>query len=243
MSDSKYYWLKLKKDFFKRHDIRIVESMANGKDYILFYLKLLCESVDHDGNLRFSERIPYNADMLGTITNTNVDIVRNAIDVFTELGMMDMLDDGTLYMTEVSKMLGSASNNPNAIRQARHREKVSVTKSNALVTPAVTNNNESKNKSKSKNEIKDLVASLPIECQEVVNDFISMRKEIKAPVTARGLKGLIKKAHDYSKGNTDIFIKIFEQSIERSWKGVFPLKQDKSDNPFVALLENGYGQN
>ena len=40
----KYFWLKLDKDFFKRHDIRIVESMPNGKDYILFYLKLLCES-------------------------------------------------------------------------------------------------------------------------------------------------------------------------------------------------------
>ena len=36
--DSKrFYWLKLEKDFFKRHDIRVVESMPNGKDYILFY--------------------------------------------------------------------------------------------------------------------------------------------------------------------------------------------------------------
>ena len=53
MSDGKYYWLKLKRDFFKRHDIRIVEGMPNGKEYILFYLKLLCESVDHEGSLRF----------------------------------------------------------------------------------------------------------------------------------------------------------------------------------------------
>lgn len=45
----KFYWLKLKRDFFKRHDIRIIESMPNGKDYILFYLKLLCESVDTYG--------------------------------------------------------------------------------------------------------------------------------------------------------------------------------------------------
>ena len=32
MSDKKYYWLKLKKDFFKRHDIQIIESMPNDKD-------------------------------------------------------------------------------------------------------------------------------------------------------------------------------------------------------------------
>ncbi len=35
MADKKYYWLKLKKDFFKRHDIKIIESMENGKDYVL----------------------------------------------------------------------------------------------------------------------------------------------------------------------------------------------------------------
>ena len=49
MSNKKYYWLKLKKDFFKRHDIQIIENMPNGKDYVLFYLKLLVESVDHEG--------------------------------------------------------------------------------------------------------------------------------------------------------------------------------------------------
>ena len=73
----------------------------------MFYLKLLCESVDHEGNLRFSEQIPYNETMLATITDTNVDIVRSAIKIFSELGMMDILDDGTFFMNEVHKMMGS----------------------------------------------------------------------------------------------------------------------------------------
>lgn len=102
----KYFWLKLQKDFFKRHDIRIIESMPNGKDYILFYLKLLCESTSHEGNLRFSDTIPYSESMLATITNTNIDIVRNAIKVFVELHMIDILDDGTYFMSEVQKMIG-----------------------------------------------------------------------------------------------------------------------------------------
>ena len=104
--DKKYYWLKLKKDFFKRHDIKIIEDMDNGKDYILFYLKLLCESVDHEGNLRFSETIPYNEKMLSTITNTNIDIVRSAMKVFTELNMIEVLEDSTIFMRECNKMLG-----------------------------------------------------------------------------------------------------------------------------------------
>lgn len=106
MASKKYYWLKLKKDFFKRHDIQVVENMPNGKDYVLFYLKLLCESVDHEGNLRFSEEIPYNEEMLSAITNTNIDTVRSAIKLFTALHLMEMLDDGTLYMSQVEKMIG-----------------------------------------------------------------------------------------------------------------------------------------
>ena len=119
--DSKrYYWLKLEKDFFKRHDIRIIEGMPNGKDYIIFYLKLLCESTSHEGYLRFSETIPYNESMLSTITNTNIDIVRSAIKVFTELQMMTIYDDGTIYFKQVEKMIGSETGS--AIRKREYRE-------------------------------------------------------------------------------------------------------------------------
>ena len=108
MAESKkYYWLKLKRDFFKRHDIRIIEEMPNGKDYILFYLKLLLESIDHEGTLRFSDAIPYNEQMLSVVTNTNIDIVRSAMKIFIDLNMIDIFDDQTIYMTEVDKLIGS----------------------------------------------------------------------------------------------------------------------------------------
>ena len=122
MAKSKtFYWLKLKRDFFKRHDIQIIESMPNGKDYILFYLKLLCESVDHEGNLRFSDQIPYNEQMLSTITNTNIDVVRSAIKIFSELGMMEIMDDGTYFMREVQKMIGTAKQDEKTRESTRLR--------------------------------------------------------------------------------------------------------------------------
>ena len=105
--DKKYYWLKLKRDFFKRHDIRIIEEMPNGKDYILFYLKLLLESIDHEGSLRFSDTIPYNEQMLSVITHTNVDIVKAAMKIFIELQMIEIFDDQTIFMNEVEKCIGS----------------------------------------------------------------------------------------------------------------------------------------
>ena len=56
----RYYWLKLDRGFFKRHDIAILEGMPGGKQMVLFYLKLMVESIDHEGMLRFSDTLPYS---------------------------------------------------------------------------------------------------------------------------------------------------------------------------------------
>lgn len=129
----RYYWLKLDRGFFKRHDIAIIEDMPNGKDYVLFYLKLMLESVDHEGALRFSDTIPYNEQMLASVTRTNVDIVRSALRMFEELGMVEVFDDKTLFMTEVAKLLGSETYA--AKRQRELREKSKPGDNVALLSP------------------------------------------------------------------------------------------------------------
>ena len=108
-NSDRLYWLKLKRDFFKRHDVKVVEKMENGKDYILFYLKLLCESLDHNGNLRFSDTIPYDESMLSAITDVNIDIVRSAMKIFISLNLIEVLEDKTIYMCEIEKLAGSES--------------------------------------------------------------------------------------------------------------------------------------
>lgn len=145
--NKKYYWLKLHKDFFKRHEIRIIEDMPNGKDYILFYLKLLVESISHNGNLRFSDTIPYNEQMLATITNTNVDIVKAAMQIFLELNMIEVLDDATIYMLETENLIGSESDSAHRVREYRQRQ--SALQCNTTVTPVLQEcNTEIRDKSK-----------------------------------------------------------------------------------------------
>ena len=149
----KFYWLKLKRDFFKRHDIRIIEEMPNGKDYVLFYLKLLLESIDHEGSLRFSDTIPYNEQMLSVITNTNVDIVRSAMRLFTELNLIEIFDDQTIFMGEVEKMIGSESDSAERMRRLRQRQ-----------TPSLCDGNVRKSDiEKEKETKKDLDKDLEIE--------------------------------------------------------------------------------
>lgn len=148
----KYYWLRLKKDFFSRHDIRIIESMPNGKEYVLFYLKLMAESVSHEGCLRFSDTIPYDENMLATITNTNVDIVRAAMGILQQLNLMEVMDDKTIFMTEIDKLIGSEldehSREMNRIRQQRHREKLKLLSCNVTERDITQNNGALRNAEK-----------------------------------------------------------------------------------------------
>ena len=140
MAEGKFYWLKLKKDFFKRHDIKIVKSMPNGKDYILFYMQLLLESIDHEGALRFSETIPYDENMLSIITDTNIDIVRSAMKIFTQLGMIEVLDNQTIYMCEVSKMIGSETAAAGRKRAQRERDAARLAAGNDAEPLRLTSN-------------------------------------------------------------------------------------------------------
>ncbi|MGP1544159.1 MAG: phage replisome organizer N-terminal domain-containing protein [Candidatus Fimenecus sp.] len=145
--NKRYYWLKFQKDFFKRHDIQIIEAMENGKDYVLFYLKIMLESIAHNGKLRFSDTIPYNDRMLSVITNTNLDIVRAALKIFEELKIIELLDDKTLYLTEVEKLIGSETASTRRSQKSREQKALQC---NTSATKCNENATQSKSKSKSK---------------------------------------------------------------------------------------------
>ena len=180
----KYYWLKLQKDFFKRHDIRIIEGMPNGKDYILFYLKLLTESISHEGELRFSDTIPYSVEMLSTITHTNVDVVKAAINIFTELNMMEMYDDGTIYMNEIQKMIGEETD---WARQKReYRESQKQLKNRTMSGKKKTMSDKSKSKSKSKSiDIKYIVEILDYMNTKLNTHYQTSSQKTQSLISAR----------------------------------------------------------
>jgi len=120
--NKKYYWLKLKDDFFDKDEIRIIEGQPNGKDYIIFYMKLLLKSVKTEGELYFRDTIPFSPQMLSTITNTNIDTVKVAVDLFISLGLMERWDNGTLFMFETQNMIGSESKWANYKRVERNKK-------------------------------------------------------------------------------------------------------------------------
>ena len=63
-------------------------------------------------------------------------------------------------------------------------------------------------------------------------DYVDMRKRIKAPMTDKAVKLAMNKLERLSQGDNDKAIKILEQSIMNSWKGLFELKEEKKTNKF-----------
>lgn len=126
MSDNKrYYWLKLNENFFEDDTIQWIEEQENGKDYVIFYLKLCLKSLKDDGRLiRYvGERLmPYDVKALSRLTNTSADTVAVAMKTFQEIGLVEMLETGELYMKQINEMIGSETEVAKRVRKHRAKQ-------------------------------------------------------------------------------------------------------------------------
>lgn len=128
MSDvKKYYYLKLKDNFFDSDEIIILESMQDGYLYSNILLKLYLRSMKNDGRLMFNERIPFNSTMLAQVTRHSVGNIEKAVKVFQELGLIDVMDNGAIYMLDIQNFIGKSSTE--ADRKRMYRAKIEAEKS------------------------------------------------------------------------------------------------------------------
>ena len=94
--------------------------------------------------------------------------------------------------------------------------------------PHIRNKEYKNNKNIRNIYISDIVASEPAQLHDHLNDFVKMRKSIKAPLTARALKTVLKELEKLSGGDIETKIAILEQSIVKCWKTVYPLKNEQT---------------
>ena len=110
MSDNKkYYYLRLKDNFFDSDELKILESMKDGYLYSNILLKLYLRSLKNDGKLVVNERIPYNAEMLASVTGHQVGTIKQAVSMFKELGLIEVLENGAIYMLDIQNFIGKGS--------------------------------------------------------------------------------------------------------------------------------------
>jgi len=124
MSDNrKYYYLKLKENYFDDDSIVLLESMQDGVLYSNILLKLYLKSLKHGGRLQLDENIPYTAQMIATITRQQIGTVERALQIFLKLGLVEVLDSGTFYMSNIELLIGQSSTEAERKRAARLQNK------------------------------------------------------------------------------------------------------------------------
>lgn len=127
MSDNKkYYYLKLKDNYFDHDSMIVLESMEDGYLYSNILLKLYLRSLKDSGRLMFNDRIPYNSTILAKVVRHNVGVVEKALQIFTDLGLIEILDNGAIYMMDIQNFIGQSSSEGD--RKRIHRSRVDAEK-------------------------------------------------------------------------------------------------------------------
>lgn len=123
MSDNKrYYYLKIKENFFDTEEMIILQSMPDGYLYSDILMKLYLRSLKNDGKLMFKGVIPYTPVVLAQVVRHQIGTVEKALKVFQDLGLIEVLDNGAIYMCDIQNFIGESSSE--ADRKRSYRQKI-----------------------------------------------------------------------------------------------------------------------
>ena len=204
LEDKKYYWIKLKTDFFNQDAIDFIMSQKNGCEYIVLYQMLCLKTANSNGQLtsKIGEMIiPYDVDRIVRDTKYfDVDTVTIAMELFKHLGLIYEQGDNILAIAGFEDMIGKEPDRTNAERQKRFRERQKQKRletSESNVTNNVTNNVTKRNESNVEIEIRDRDKSI----EKDIDIDIDKEKDIKEKEIPKG----ISKKKVFSNNNIENF--------------------------------------
>ena len=123
MSDNKkYYYLKLKENFFDSEEMIILQNMPDGYLYSDILMKLYLRSLKNEGKLMFKDLIPYTPSALAQVVRHQIGTVEKALKIFQDLGLVEILDNGAIYMLDIQNFIGESSTE--ADRKRIYRAKI-----------------------------------------------------------------------------------------------------------------------
>ena len=119
----KYYYMKLKENFFTDAKMVILESMQDGLLYSNLLLKMYLMSLKYNGILMLNDHLPHTPQTIATFTRHQIGTVERAIKVFLEFGFVEILTDGSYYMADIQLLIGQSSTEGERKRKERMRLK------------------------------------------------------------------------------------------------------------------------
>lgn len=145
----KYYWLKLKDDFFQQKEIKKLRKIAGGDTYTIIYLKMQLLSIKNEGKLYFEEIEDDFAAELALEMDEDIENVRITILFLEKHGLLEYSEINEYTLLAAIASIGNETESAERVR--RHRGKQKALQCNANVTtsnPLVTKSNTEKEKEK-----------------------------------------------------------------------------------------------
>ena len=254
MEDKKYYWIKLKTNFFDLPTIDWIMSQNNGCEYIVLYQMLCLKTANTDGKLvsQIGEMlIPYDIEKIARDTKYfSNDTIRVALELFKSLGLIYVSDDNTMTISNYDEMVGCESQWAEKKRLYRQKQKQIEGQQGQIEDnvrqeyrdkrleirdKSIEYRDKSVDKEKEEKEKRETYVSIldsytsNDSLKSSLNDFVEMRKKMKG-FTTRAFKLALNKLDELSNDDNEK-IKIVNQSVMNSWKSFYELKEESNKYP------------
>lgn len=236
MSEKRYYWIKLKENFFDLETIDWLVSQKNGCEYIVLYQKLCLLTANKGGKLVSSVGemiIPYDTQKIARDTKFSVDTVIVAMELFKKIGLVYEETDGILQIPAVVEMVGSETAGAERVR--KHR----ALHCNNNVTNNVTIDNRYKildNRDNRKDinykQIKDLYNEICVSFPRLTVLSDKRKQTIKARLNSYSFEQI---KEVFEKAETSDFLK---GKNNRDWQANFDWLM--KDSNFAKVLDGNY---
>lgn len=120
----RYYWLKLKKDFFTQPKIRRLRSMHSGADLTIIYLKMLLLSLEDEGVI-YLECIEDDIESeLEMLLDEDVELIKETLNFLKRYNLVEIIGNEEVHLTEAKQSVGSESDGAQRVRKYREKEKL-----------------------------------------------------------------------------------------------------------------------
>lgn len=123
----RYYWLKLKDDFFAQKEIKRLRKIAGGDTFTIIYLKLLLLSLQNEGKIYFDEIGDDFANELALELDEDEENVTVTLSFLQKKGLLEFVQDDEIFMSNIASMIGSETESARRVRKHRNALKSTVT--------------------------------------------------------------------------------------------------------------------
>lgn len=118
----KYYWLKLKDDFFNQKEIKKLRRIAGGDTYTIIYLKMQLQSIKKEGIITFDGTEKDLAEQLSIELDEDVDNITILLAYLKSNNLIEELEEDNFLLTRVPECIGKESESAERVRKHRQRK-------------------------------------------------------------------------------------------------------------------------